>query len=561
MLAPWKKSYGQPRLHIKKQRHYFTNKGPSNYNYASYSVGLKGVEFSSYKFSDEYHIPDDYYTSVVSSKVFDYMNKPVVYDLNGELTTYVSPKDDEAYVNYYHYSNTKEEEERYYYYCIYNILDYLLYDQEAYSTLYSQSDEYHQMANRLIDYVYSGYYPEEYDYAEEKRIADEIVTNYFDKTVKRAYIFEMANRLINGFEMEVGDESAYPEFSDFRNKVSEAKNPKPYDMSHYEEIRNYVLADSNHWLEHYNLYFITGSYNYEENSDYNQARMICDNYNNRQPISDKEWEFLRTYVEKYIRLDRYESIEPNEGNITPTPNLTASTYYYKSHNGKTGELKVIGYIDSGEILITHNLATSIGTFDRTDIYVNEISSEYQKNADAKYGYAITKTDFTQAQIAHLLSDNSVYGYDMTNEIYTNLQMMLSLISTLKQVFLIAGIVFGVFAALMLFNFISTSISAKTKEIGILRAVGARGNDLFKIFFSESGLIALICSIIAIGASIIACWRLNVMMNKQVGLSMLDFGPINVGLILAGAVLIAVLGTLIPVIVAAKKPPVESIRTL
>ena len=29
MLAPWKKSYDQPRQHIKKQRHYFANKGPS----------------------------------------------------------------------------------------------------------------------------------------------------------------------------------------------------------------------------------------------------------------------------------------------------------------------------------------------------------------------------------------------------------------------------------------------------------------------------------------------------------------------------------------------------
>ena len=29
MLAPWKKSYDQPRQHIKKQRHYFVDKGPS----------------------------------------------------------------------------------------------------------------------------------------------------------------------------------------------------------------------------------------------------------------------------------------------------------------------------------------------------------------------------------------------------------------------------------------------------------------------------------------------------------------------------------------------------
>ena len=33
MLAPWKKSYDQPRQHIKKQRHYFANKGPHSQSY------------------------------------------------------------------------------------------------------------------------------------------------------------------------------------------------------------------------------------------------------------------------------------------------------------------------------------------------------------------------------------------------------------------------------------------------------------------------------------------------------------------------------------------------
>ena len=32
-LAPWKKSYDQPRQHIKKQRHYFANKGSSSQSY------------------------------------------------------------------------------------------------------------------------------------------------------------------------------------------------------------------------------------------------------------------------------------------------------------------------------------------------------------------------------------------------------------------------------------------------------------------------------------------------------------------------------------------------
>src|SRR5574337_601490 len=42
-LAPWKKSYHQPRQHIKKQRHYFANKGPSCQGYG-FSVVMCGCE-------------------------------------------------------------------------------------------------------------------------------------------------------------------------------------------------------------------------------------------------------------------------------------------------------------------------------------------------------------------------------------------------------------------------------------------------------------------------------------------------------------------------------------
>ena len=43
MPAPWKKSYDQPRQHIKKQRHYFVNKGPSSQSYDFSSMDLSHV--------------------------------------------------------------------------------------------------------------------------------------------------------------------------------------------------------------------------------------------------------------------------------------------------------------------------------------------------------------------------------------------------------------------------------------------------------------------------------------------------------------------------------------
>ena len=44
-FVPWKKSYDQPRQHIKKQRHYSANKGPSSQGYGfSNSHVMHGCE-------------------------------------------------------------------------------------------------------------------------------------------------------------------------------------------------------------------------------------------------------------------------------------------------------------------------------------------------------------------------------------------------------------------------------------------------------------------------------------------------------------------------------------
>ena len=47
MLIPWKKSYDQPRQHIKKQRHYFTNKCPysQSYGFSSSHVWMWELDY------------------------------------------------------------------------------------------------------------------------------------------------------------------------------------------------------------------------------------------------------------------------------------------------------------------------------------------------------------------------------------------------------------------------------------------------------------------------------------------------------------------------------------
>ena len=150
-----------------------------------------------------------------------------------------------------------------------------------------------------------------------------------------------------------------------------------------------------------------------------------------------------------------------------------------------------------------------------------------------------------------------------NGILLQLESIIEMASVLETAFLIAGAVFALFAFLLMFNFISASISAKKKEIGILRAIGARTVDVFKIFLSEAGIIALICFAVASFGSFGLCTLLNSIIMSNVGLSisLFVFGIISVACILGIALITAIISTVIPVAIYSRKPPIASIRAL
>ena len=80
---------------------------------------------------------------------------------------------------------------------------------------------------------------------------------------------------------------------------------------------------------------------------------------------------------------------------------------------------------------------------------------------------------------------------LNSEIYTMLREAGAFITFVSIVLVSVGGFFALFAGLLLYNFISTSIRNKQKDIGILRSIGASSKDVFKIFFVESLMISLI----------------------------------------------------------------------
>ena len=190
----------------------------------------------------------------------------------------------------------------------------------------------------------------------------------------------------------------------------------------------------------------------------------------------------------------------------------------------------------------------------------------QHKVDAKnerYGTVLTLTNNTEAQSYFMLNGraNGV-NYAMLNLVYDSSYLMADAFAQMNLAFLIAGIVFGAFAALMMFNFISVTIENKKNEIGVLRAVGARGIDVFKIFITEALIITAICFLLSTVTSAILCAVINALATQSIiSISFLNFRFVNVLIILGISVLIAVIATILPVLKAARRSPVESIRAI
>lgn len=256
---------------------------------------------------------------------------------------------------------------------------------------------------------------------------------------------------------------------------------------------------------------------------------------------------------------------PNQKALQPKTNLY---YYYKSYNGQSGDLKVVGYYESdqmyGSSILTKAFLDSVSLSEEKsgNTYVSYYQTDYVEEKDARYSRAMVKTSFSFEQVEFMRkSNNKTFEYSLTSARYQSANMVVSMIELLKTIFLWIGVGFGVFAALMLLNFIATSISSKKREIGILRAIGARKGDVFKIFFSESLFIAALCALLSIIITLVVQFFLDRYFVSQIDISILQFNPLTLVLIIAIALIISFVATIIPVMHSSRKPPVESIRAL
>lgn len=183
----------------------------------------------------------------------------------------------------------------------------------------------------------------------------------------------------------------------------------------------------------------------------------------------------------------------------------------------------------------------------------------------EYDHVIAAMPDTKAEITKLVeycnrTDTNI-RFEMENAVTYELDTINSVLKIVSKVFLFIGIGFAIFAALMLANFIGSSISYKKQEIGILRAIGSRSNDVFGIFFSESLIIAVTNFLISsVGVGVVT-FVINTFLRKSAGIliTILHFGIRQVVLLFVVSIGIAALASFIPVKKIASKRPIDAIR--
>jgi len=236
---------------------------------------------------------------------------------------------------------------------------------------------------------------------------------------------------------------------------------------------------------------------------------------------------------------------------------------------KEYQLKIVGYHESegrnSELMICSQIKADYLAWYEEDSKNQEYSyrETIAEHEDGIWGFAIAPMgdeDALLKLVQMTYDEGGDLNFSLQNSVMNTLNSFNEFIEVGAKVFLYVGIGFAVFSALLLMNFISTSISYKKREIGILRAVGARSSDVFKIFFSEALIIALINFILSLAAVIAAITIANGSMRSQgINITLLTFGPRQVILMLLISVAVALVASFLPVYRIAKRKPVDAIK--
>ncbi|MBE6734698.1 MAG: ABC transporter ATP-binding protein/permease [Ruminococcaceae bacterium] len=170
-------------------------------------------------------------------------------------------------------------------------------------------------------------------------------------------------------------------------------------------------------------------------------------------------------------------------------------------------------------------------------------------------------------ISTCIGDYNKNASEENKIIYTDyVGLLMSSITTIVNVISYVLIAFVgvslVVSSIMIGIITYISVLERTKEIGILRAIGASKNNISQVFLSETFIVGFCAGLIGIGVTLLTLIPANAIIHAVAGTTIVSAAlPLGAGIILVLlSVVLTVIAGVFPALKAAKKDPVTALRT-
>ena len=222
-----------------------------------------------------------------------------------------------------------------------------------------------------------------------------------------------------------------------------------------------------------------------------------------------------------------------------------------------------------EIVTTFNKQLAQKTNNAT--FDGNLSTLGVANVDKPFAINIYPIDFdAKARVDSILKDYNTRmeqaGNDELVIHYTDIVgvMMSSVTRIVSSItyILIAFVAISLIVSSIMIGIITyISVLERTKEIGILRSIGASKKDVSRVFNAETFIIGLVSGVIGIAVTVLLDIPINMVIEQVAGVSNMASVPVAAGVILIMiSVMLTLIGGIIPSRMAAKKDPVTALRT-
>ena len=215
--------------------------------------------------------------------------------------------------------------------------------------------------------------------------------------------------------------------------------------------------------------------------------------------------------------------------LTREPETTEATY--------DGNLKLLGVADLAE---------------PSDIKI------YAKDFESKGTITDLIEKYNEDKVAADKQEDVINYTDYVGLMMSSVSDIINAISYILIAFVAISLVVS---SIMIGIITYISVLERTKEIGILRAMGASRRDVSNVFNAETMIVGFAAGVIGIGVTLLLNIPINIIIEHITGISNVSLLPWQGGIILVViSVLLTLIAGLVPAGVAAKKDPVEALRT-